>query len=169
MSPFSCFDHRLLLLLVSVGSLFCSLASAQLLDPNNPIATTSYGRIRGTTMNIGDMKSVAAFIGIPFAAAPTRGNRFRVSLPLASLIDLPVAGICTRTDAGRCLFRGQWPESVSINRMYERRFAFVRRSHSRSPDGCLSTTPGNIASCVRRQMPASYYRRTSVRTRTVCT
>lgn len=49
------------------------------IDPNNPVVTTNYGRIRGSTIDIGDGKSVYAFIGIPYAASPTRGNRFRVS------------------------------------------------------------------------------------------
>lgn len=55
--------------------------SQTFLDGNNPIATTNYGRVRGLTRDIGGGRTVASFIGIPFAGAPTRGNRFRVSFP----------------------------------------------------------------------------------------
>jgi carboxylesterase type B len=59
--------------------------SAQVLDPNNPLATTGFGRIRGSVQDIGDGKTILSFIGIPFAAPPTRGNRFRVSPTLFRL------------------------------------------------------------------------------------
>lgn len=52
------------------------------IDANNPVVTTTLGRIRGTSLDIGAGKSVAAFIGIPYAAAPTRGNRFREPQPV---------------------------------------------------------------------------------------
>ena len=51
---------------------------AQFMDPNLPVVTTNYGRIRGLVKDIGEGKSILSFIGIPFAAPPTRGNRFRV-------------------------------------------------------------------------------------------
>lgn len=76
------FFHRILPILLATTSTLLTrnnIVSAQLLDPNLPVVTTSYGRIRGSVQDIGDGKSVLSFIGIPFAAPPTRGNRFRVS------------------------------------------------------------------------------------------
>lgn len=47
-----------------------------------PEVITSQGKIRGSlyTPEFGSVsgKSIAQFIGIPFAASPVRGNRFRV-------------------------------------------------------------------------------------------
>lgn len=69
-------SSRLLLLVIAWSM---TPGTGAQIDPNNPVVTTNYGRIRGSTIDIGDGKSVYAFIGIPYAASPTRGNRFRVS------------------------------------------------------------------------------------------
>lgn len=72
----------LLLLLCAPLLLLFGPASAQFSDGgsgNSPTVNTNYGRVRGYTQDIGVGRTIASYIGIPFAAAPTRGNRFRVS------------------------------------------------------------------------------------------
>ena len=69
-------------------SLLIALVSAvtsvygQFYPGSGPFVDTSYGRIKGNVINIGDGKTVNSFIGVPYAASPTRGNRFRVSKSL---------------------------------------------------------------------------------------
>ena len=78
-------------LIVKLLVILMTSVSAQLLDLNSATVTTSFGRIRGFTQDIGDGKSVLSFIGIPFAAPPTRGNRFRVSVKSVDpVLHLPV-------------------------------------------------------------------------------
>lgn len=60
-----------LTLLTSI--VYCQLWSSPTID-------TSNGRIRGSTIGIGDGRTIHAYYGIPYAASPTKGNRFRVSL-----------------------------------------------------------------------------------------
>lgn len=68
------------LLIFSSSPPFFTGSNAQnFLDPNNPIVTTSHGRVRGIIQDVGEGKSALSFIGIPFAAPPIRGLRFRVS------------------------------------------------------------------------------------------
>lgn len=67
-------------LVVLVIYLTCNLVYCQVGGLwNTPTVETSYGKIRGSTFGIGDGRMVHAYYGIPYAASPTRGNRFRVS------------------------------------------------------------------------------------------
>lgn len=69
--------YRFAHLLVYLAVTF-QLCRAQVIDPSNPQARLTFGNVQGSARTLANGRSIASFIGIPFAAAPTRGNRFRV-------------------------------------------------------------------------------------------
>ncbi|KAI1292292.1 Venom carboxylesterase-6 [Halotydeus destructor] len=67
---------RLNLIAVALVASLATILGQDFFDANNPLVQTNYGRVRGYSKDIGNGRSAASFIGIPFAASPTRGYRF---------------------------------------------------------------------------------------------
>lgn len=59
---------------------------AQKLDENDPVVTTTYGRLRGIKKELNNeiLGPVVQFLGVPYAAPPTGERRFQPPEPPAS-------------------------------------------------------------------------------------
>lgn len=64
--------------------------SAQKLDENDPVVTTTYGRLRGVKKELNNeiLGPVVQFLGVPYAAPPTGERRFQPPEPPTSWSDV---------------------------------------------------------------------------------
>uniref|UniRef100_A0A3P8UYN9 Carboxylesterase type B domain-containing protein n=1 Tax=Cynoglossus semilaevis TaxID=244447 RepID=A0A3P8UYN9_CYNSE len=85
--------------LLKKNPLVCSLiwlgllllqVSAQKLDENDPVVTTTYGRLRGVKKELNNeiLGPVVQFLGVPYAAPPTGERRFQPPEPPTSWSDV---------------------------------------------------------------------------------
>ncbi|KAK9736741.1 Carboxylesterase family [Popillia japonica] len=136
-----------------LGCLLHVHVRAQDADAEEPIVTTKYGRVRGTTLTTRNGESFLAFRGIPYAKPPIGSLRFKSPqepAPWTDILDATNDGnICMQQDF---LFSQPWTDILDAtndgNICMQQDFLFSQQPQIEGSEDCLYLnvyTPSNIS------------------------